>query len=41
MDKKILSLNYYADMKDAYLSELLRQTNIKSENKLMVFSDFS
>ena len=41
MDKKILSLNYYADMKDASLSELLRQTNIKSENKLMVFSDFS
>ena len=34
-------LKYYADMEDAPLSELLRQPNIKTENQLMAFSDYS
>ena len=38
MDKKTLGLNYYADMKDAPVSDLSRQTNIKTKNQLMVFS---
>ena len=33
--------NYYADMKDEPLSDLLRQANIKTENQLMAFSDSS
>ena len=34
-------LKYYASMKDAPLSDLLRQANIKTENQLMAFSDHS
>ena len=34
-------MNYYADTKDAPLSELFRQANIKNDNKLMAFSDYS
>ena len=37
----ILFLNYYADMNDEPLSDLLRQTIIKNENKLVVSSDYS
>ena len=33
---KTLGLKYYADMKDAPLSDLLKQANIKNENQLMV-----
>ena len=40
-NNKALGLNYYADMDDAPLSELLRQANIKTENQLMAFSDSS
>ena len=36
-----MSLKYYADMKDAPLSDLLRKANIKTENQLMAFSDSS
>ena len=36
-----LGLNYYADIKDALLYDLLIQANIKNENQLMAFSDFS
>ena len=41
MDNKTLGLNYYADMKDAPLSNMLRQAIIKTENQLMSFSDSS
>ena len=34
-DNKTLGLNYYADLKDALLSDLLRQPNIETENQLM------
>ena len=37
-DNKTLGLNYYSDMNDAPLSDLLRQANIKTENQLMSFS---
>ena len=40
-DKKNLSLNYYAGMKDTPLSDLLRQDNIKTENQLMAFYYYS
>ena len=33
--------NYYADMKDAPLSDLLRLANIKTEIQFMAFSDSS
>ena len=36
-----MGLKYYSDMKDAPLSDLLRQARIKTENKLMDFSDSS
>ena len=36
-----MGLNYYADMNDANLSDLLRQDSIKTENQLMAFSDSS
>ena len=36
-----MRLNYYAHMKDAPLSDLLRQDNIKTDNQLMAFSDSS
>ena len=32
-------MNYYADMEDAHLFDLLRQAYIKTENQLIVFSD--
>ena len=32
-------MNYYADMKDAPVSELLRKDNIKTEKHLMAFYD--
>ena len=35
-----MELNYYADMEYARLSDLLRQANINTENKLMSFSDY-
>ena len=35
---KTLILNYYADMNDAPVSDLLRQASIKSKNDLMNFS---
>ena len=34
-------LNYYADMNDAPVTDLLRQAIIKTENHLMAFSDYS
>ena len=34
-------MEYYADIKDAPLSDHLIQTNIKTENQLMAFSDSS
>ena len=36
-----MGLNYYADMKDANLFDLLRKYRIKAENQLMDFSDSS
>ena len=38
---KTLVLNYYSDINDAPLSDLLRQAIIKTENPLMDFSDSS
>ena len=38
---KTLGLKYYAYMKDAPLSYLLRQANINTENQLMSFYDYS
>ena len=38
---KTLGLKYYAEMKDAPLSDLLRQANIKNENQLLAFYDSS
>ena len=40
-DNKTLGLNYYANMKDAPLSDLLRKASMNTENKLMDFSDSS
>ena len=40
-DNKNLGLNYYADMNDAPVTDLLRQASIKNENHLMAFSDSS
>ena len=40
-ENKTLGLNYYADMKDALLSDLLRQDNIKNEYQFTAFSDYS
>ena len=34
-------MKYHSDIKDAPLSDLSRQANIKTENKLMVFYDSS
>ena len=36
-----MGLKYYADMRNAPLSDLLRQVNAKTENKLMELSDYS
>ena len=38
---KNLGLNYYANMKDAPLSNLLRKDSINTENKLMDLSNSS
>ena len=40
-DNKTLGLKYYDDMKDAHLSDMLRQTSIKTENQLVAFSYYS
>ena len=40
-DNKTLVLEYYADMNDAPVTELLRQASIKTKNHLMAFSDSS
>ena len=40
-DNKTLGLKYYADLNDAPLTDLLRQSNIKTKNHLMDFSDSS
>ena len=39
-DNKNLELKYYSRIYDAHISENLRQANIKTNNKLMVLSDF-
>ena len=36
-----MGLNYYANINDAPVSELLIQVNIKTENQLMAFSGSS
>ena len=36
-----MGLEYYADMNDAPVTDLLRQDSIKTENHLMDFSDSS
>ena len=38
---KTLGLKYYADLNDAPVIDLLRQSNIKTKNNLMDFSDSS
>ena len=40
-DNKTLGLKHHADIKGAPLSDLLRQASIKTEKKLMAFSDYS
>ena len=40
MDNKTLSWNYYADINDAPVSDLLRQSSIKHENQLLSFSNY-
>ena len=40
-DNKTLVLNYYDNMKDAPLSDLLRKSSIDTDNKLMDLSDSS
>ena len=40
-DNKTLCLKYYADMNDAPVSDLMRQSSIKTENRFMDFSDYS
>ena len=37
---KTFCLKYYSDMKDAHLSDLLRQASINTDNNLMIFSDY-
>ena len=36
-----MGLKHYADMKDSWVSELLRQASIQTKNHLMDFSDSS
>ena len=36
-----MGLNYYADVKYAPVSDLLRQASIKTDKKLMALSDYS
>ena len=40
-DNKTLVLKYYAYLNDALVTDLLRQSNIKTKNHLMAFSDSS
>ena len=40
-DNKTLGLKCYADLNDAPVPDILRQSNIKTKNHLMDFSDFS
>ena len=40
-ENNTLVLKYYTDMKDAPLSDLLRQAIIKTDNQLMVLYDYS
>ena len=40
-ENKTLGHKYYADMNDAPVTDLLRQSNIKTKNHLLVFSDSS
>ena len=40
-DNKTLGLNYYADLNDAPVTDLLRQASIKTKNHLMDISDSS
>ena len=40
-ENETLGLNYYVDMNDALVSDLLRQAIIKNENQLIDFSDSS
>ena len=40
-DNKTLGLKYYADLNDAPVTNILRQANIKTNNRLMEFSDSS
>ena len=40
-DNKTLVLKHYYYMKDAHLSDLLRQSSIKTKNQLMALSDSS
>ena len=40
-ENKTLVLNYYDNINDALVSDLLRQPSIKNENQLMDFSDSS
>ena len=40
-ENKTLGLKYYADLNDAPVTDLLRQANIKTKNRLMAFSDSS
>ena len=40
-DNKTLGLNYYYDMNDSPLSEMLRQASINTKNQLMALSDSS
>ena len=36
-----MGLNYYADMNDAPVTDILKQANIKTKNNLMDFSNSS
>ena len=40
-DNNTLGLKYFADMNDAPVTDLLRQSSIKTKNHLMAFSDSS
>ena len=40
-DNKTLGLKYYADLNDSPVTDILRQSNIKTKNHLMAFYDYS
>ena len=40
-DNKTLVFKYYADINDAPVTDLLRQSSIKTDNHLMAFYDYS